>query len=75
MNFESEATSDSRPRTDPYTGDHRTPHSTPLDIALAQVANLDLNPLCDGKKHAQRLLREDMQKIVRELARRMEGEK
>lgn len=68
MNFESEATSDSRPRTDPYLGDSRTPHSTPLDIALARIADLDLNPLCEGKDHATRLLREDMQKIVRTLA-------
>lgn len=68
-------TTNERPRTDPYTGDARTPHSTPLDVALAAIANLDINPLCTDPRHAERLLREDMQKIVRELARRMEGEK
>jgi len=59
---------DSRPRTDQYEGDSRTPHSTPLDIALAAIANLDINPLCVDPRHAERLLREDMQKIVRALA-------
>lgn len=59
---------DSRPRTDQYTGDARTPHSTPLDQALAAIANLDINPLCTDPAHAERLLREDMQKIVRALA-------
>lgn len=66
-------TTNERPRTDPYTGDARTPHSTPLDVALAAIANLDINPLCADPAHAERLLREDMQKIVRVLATALGG--
>lgn len=65
-------TTNERPRTDPYTGDNRTPHSTPLDIALAQIAALELNPLC-STEHAMKLVREDVVRIVRALARGMEG--
>jgi len=52
-----------RPRTDPYTGDAQTPHATPLDIALAAIARLELNPLC-SPSHAARLLREDVARIL-----------
>jgi len=40
---------------------------SPLDRALVKVAKLDLNPLCSSREHAERLLREDVEGIVREL--------
>lgn len=73
MSFETEheTTTEPRPARDPYTGDSRTPGS-PLDIALAAIANLDINPLC-GTDHAMRLVREDMARIVRALATALGG--
>ncbi len=53
-----------------YTDD--APNSTPLEEALAAVARLGINPLC-SREHAEKLLRQDVAAIVRELARRMEG--
>lgn len=47
----------------------------PLAVALAAVAQLDLNPLCEGREHAVRLLREDVERIVLNFAKAMEGKR
>jgi len=58
-----------RSARDQYEGDAQTPHSTPLDVALAQVAKLDLNPNpLGGIEWAQKILRQDIARIVRDLA-------